>query len=476
MTTTLEIATLDGDRVSLRPDRLDDLRSRIAGSLLLPGDAGWDEAVQIWNGMVAKMPALVIQPLSPLDVAAVVRFARERGLRLSIKGGGHNIAGTSVVERGLMLDLSRMRDVTVDPLARLARVGPGCQLKDVDRATQEHGLATVLGFISEVGVAGLTLGGGLGYLTRRFGWAVDNLEAVTIVTADGEIRTADREENPDLFWAVRGGGGNFGIVTQFTFRLHDVGPTVYGGLIAWPFERADEILSAYRTITDEAPPELAIWLVLLRAPAAPFVPQAWHRKRLCAMCVCYSGDLARTEERLSRLRALDDPVFDLLQAQPYTEVQSYLDATEPKGAHYYWKTEYVADLSGPFLSTVKDLFAESPIPEVELGVLHLAGALNTHDADDGSVGNRDARFVTGVKGMWDAGERDADRYRQWVRDAWQKLRPFSTGATYINFQTADEDDARVQASYGANYHRLVELKRKYDPQNLFRANRNIGVE
>ena len=207
----------------------------------------------MWNGMVAKVPALVLQPTSAHDVAAAVGFARDHGLLLSIKGGGHNIAGTSIAEGGLTLDMSRMRDVTVDPEAKLAHVGPGCLLQDVDRATQEHGLATVLGFISEVGVAGLTLGGGLGYLTRRFGWTVDNLEEVEIVTADGEIRTANRDENADLFWALRGGGANFGVVTRFTFRLHEVGPTVYGGLIAWPFERADEILPAYRTITIEAP-------------------------------------------------------------------------------------------------------------------------------------------------------------------------------------------------------------------------------
>ena len=236
----------------------------------------------IWNGMVAKVPALVVQPTSAHDVAAAVGFARDHGLLLSIKGGGHNIAGTSIAERGLTLDMSRMRDVTVDPNAKLAHVGPGCLLKDVDRATQEHGLATVLGFISEVGVAGLTLGGGLGYLTRRFGWTVDNLEEVEIVTADGEIRTANRHENADLFWAIRGAGANLGVVTRFTFRLHEVGPTVYGGLIAWPFERADEILRAYRTITTEAPRELAVWLILLQAPPAPFVPEEWHGKQICA--------------------------------------------------------------------------------------------------------------------------------------------------------------------------------------------------
>ena len=240
-TTTIDIARLDGGHINLTSEQLNDLDSRIAGRLLRAGDDGWDDVLLVWNGMAAKVPALVLQPASAHDVAAAVRFAYEHGLLLSIKGGGHNIAGTAIAERGLTLDLSRMRDVTVDPDARLAHVGPGCLLKDVDQATQEHGLATPLGFISEVGVAGLTLGGGLGYLTRRFGWTVDNLEEVEIVTADSRIRRASREENPDLFWAIRGAGANLGVVTSFTFRLHQLGPTVYGGLIAWPFEQAKEI-------------------------------------------------------------------------------------------------------------------------------------------------------------------------------------------------------------------------------------------
>src|SRR6266540_5491355 len=225
---TIDIAGLEGERVGLTSEQLDKLDSRVEGRLLREGDEGWDDALLIWNGMVATAPALVLQPTSARDVAEAVTFARDRRLLLSIKGGGHNIAGTSIAEGGLMLDMSRMRDVTVDPDAKVARVGPGCLLKDVDQAAQEHGLATVLGFVSETGVAGLTLGGGFGYLTRRFGWAVDNLEEVEIVTADGEIRTANRADNPDLFWAIRGGGGNFGVVTRFTFRLHEVGPTVTG--------------------------------------------------------------------------------------------------------------------------------------------------------------------------------------------------------------------------------------------------------
>ena len=472
-TSTIDIAALEGGRVNLASEQLDDLKSRIEGSLLEASDEGWDEAVLVWNGMMAALPALVVQPASARDVATAVGFARDHGLRLSIKGGGHNIAGTSVAEDGLMLDMSCMREVMVDPEARIAHVGPGCLLKDVDRATQEHGLATVLGFVSEVGVAGLTLGGGLGYLARRFGWGVDNLEEVEIVTADGEIRVANCDKYADLFWALRGGGGNFGVVTRFTFRLHEVGPIVYGGLIAWPFERADEILRAYRTITARAPRELALWMILLNAPPLPFVPTEWHGRKTCAMVVCYSGDLDKTDEALAPIRALGDPVVEVLQEWPYTQQQSFLDEGEPKGAHYDMKTEYVSELSDGLLDTVRDVFAECPLPEGQVGFLHVGGALNEHDAADGAVGNRDARFALGVIGMWEPGEPNADTFRRWIRDGWARVRPFSTGATYINFQAADEGEERTRAAYGANFDRLVQIKQQYDPDNLFRANRNI---
>jgi FAD/FMN-containing dehydrogenase len=469
----IRIATREGGRIRLTSGQLDRLASHIAGRLLRAGDDGWGDAVRVWNGMAAKTPALVIQPISAEDVAAAVRFARDHHLLLSIKGGGHNIAGTSIAQDGVTLDMSRMRDVTVDRDARLAHVGPGCRLRDVDRATQEHGLATVLGFISETGVAGLTLGGGLGYLTRRFGWTVDNLEEVEIVTAEGRARTANRGENADLFWAVRGAGANLGVVTRFTFRLHAVGPMLYGGLIAWPFERADQILRAYRALTTHAPRELAVWMILLHAPPAPFVPAAWHGKKICAMATCYSGDLARVDEAIAPIRALGDPIVDLLREQPYTQLQSYLDEGEPNGMHYYWKTEYTAELSDGLLSTMRELFASCPIPGAELGLLHLGGALNERSEDDGVVGNRNARFALGVNGMWEPDNPDGSAFREWVRDAWMKVRPFSTGRTYINFQTADEDEERIRATYGANLDRLVTVKTKYDPDNVFRSNRNI---
>ena len=467
------IAGLDGGAVHLKDDQLEGLASGIGRPLLRPGVDGWAAAVMLWNADVAKAPALVVQAASAQDVAAAVSFARDNRLLLSIKGGGHNIAGTAVAEGGLMLDMSGMNAVSVDPEARLARVGPGCLLQDVDRATQEYGLATVLGFISEVGVAGLALGGGLGYLTRRFGWTVDNLEEVEIVTADGQIRTANRAENADLFWGVRGAGANLGVVTRFTFRLHAVGPTVFGGFIAWPSERTDEILRAYRTMTGDAPRELAVWLLLMQAPPEPFIPLEWQGRKICAMTVCYTGELDRVDEVLAPIRALGKPIVDLLCEQPYTQIQSYLDDGEPKGLHYYWKTEFVAALSDGLLATVVDQFAECPVPGAELGFLHLGGALNERAEDDGAVGNRNAQYVLGVNGMWEPNEPRADAYRQWIRDAWQRQRPFATGRTYINFQTADDSQERVRASYGANYARLVDIKRRYDPGNQFRVNRNV---
>lgn len=451
----------------------DALRQRVRGAVLTPSDPAFAGATRLWNAMITKTPALVVQPTGAADVVTAVSVAREHGIRLSVRGGGHNIAGTSLVDGGLTIDMSRLRGVLVDPRARTATVQPGCVLGDVDWETQLHGLATTLGFFSETGVAGLTLGGGMGYLARRFGYTVDNLLEVDIVTADGRLRRASRDEHEDLFWGVRGAGTNLGAVTRFMYRLHDVGPIVHGGLIAWPFDRADSVLDTFRQLTTSAARELTIFLIMMRGAAAPFVPAEWQGRRICAMALCYSGDLARTAQVLAPLRALGTPVFDLLRDQPYTSVQCQLDATEPKGKHYYWKTEYAADLSDDLLATMRELARECPIPAAELAFLHLGGAINEHAPDDGVVGNRDARFAYGVTGMWEPGEPRAAEFRQWVRDAWQRFRPFSTGGNYINFQNADDEDERIRATYGANYDRLVDVKTKYDPQNLFSSNRNV---
>jgi FAD/FMN-containing dehydrogenase len=452
----------------------DRLRACLRGALLRPGDVGFGDATLLWNGMIAKTPALVVRPTGTADVVAAVDVAREHGIPLSIRGGGHHIAGTALVDGGLTLDMSTLRGIDVDPVARTATVQPGCVLGEVDRETQLHGLATPLGFISQVGVAGLTLGGGMGYLSRRFGWTVDNLLEVEIVTADGRVRRASRDECPDLFWAVRGAGANLGVVTSFTFRLHEVGPTVHGGLILWSFDQADDVLRAYRTIAAEAPRELSVWMLMLHAPPAPFVPEPWHGRKVCAMVVCFSGAPEDADAALAPLRAIADPVVDLVGPMPYTEVQSYLDDGEPKGHHYYWKNEFVAELSDDLLAATRGLFAECPIPEAEIGFLHLGGAIGDHADDDGAVGNRDARFVFAITGMWEPGHPGAEAFPGWVRSGWERVRPFSTGGNYVNFQTADEGDERVRATYGPRYDRLLRIKETYDPDNVFRSNRNVG--
>lgn len=467
------IAGFDGGKVNVTPEQLNDLRSRVKGPLLRPGDAGWDVAVRIWNSMVARVPALVVQPTSAHDVAAIVGFARDHGLLLSIKGGGHNIAGTAIAEGGLTLDMSRMHDVTVDPDRCIAHVGPGCLLKDVDQATQVHGLATVLGFVSETGVAGLTLGGGFGYLARRFGWAADNLEEVEFVTADGVIRTASRDENADLFWAIRGGGGNFGVVTRFTFRLHEVGPEITGGLILWSAERADEVLEAYRDLTEAAPRELTAAAVVLTAPPAPFVPAAWHGKPVVGMLVCHSGQNAEAD--LAGVRVLGNPIADLITEKPYVAQQSILDESPSaaSGLHQYWKTEYLPGLSSDYLDTFRHHALKMTSPLSYSVIFHIGGALNERESDDGAVGNRDAQFISGFSGVWLPTDDRAVDHVAWVRDGWASIQPFSTGGNYVNFQLADDDSARTAGAYGKNYHRLRGVKARYDPGNLFRVNRNI---
>lgn len=467
MTGTIDVAGRDGGLVRLDRDVLD---HRIEGRVLGPGDAGWDDAVLVWNAMSARTPALVVQPVTARDVATAVGFARERGLLLGVKGGGHHIAGTALAERGLTMDMAGMREVVVDPDARLVHVGPGCRLADVDRATQRHGLATVLGFVSEVGVAGLTLGGGFGYLMRRFGWAVDNLEQVEIVTADGAVRVADRTENAELFWALRGGGGNFGVVTRFTFRLHEVGPMITGGLVLWDAARADAVLATYRELTATAPRELTTALVIRIAPPAPFIPGPWHGRQVIGMLVCHSG--ADPDTDLAPIRALGDPVVDLITRKPYVEQQSMMDGTEPAGQYYYWKTGYLADLPDGFLRAFRDgALAVSTVCSESI-IFHIGGAANDREDDDGAVGNRDARYVTGFAAAWPP-DSAPDTHVTWARHAWESARPFSTGGNYVNFHLAEDGADRTAAAYGGNFERLRRAKSAHDPHNVFRVNRNI---
>ena len=365
-----------------------ELRGRMRGPVLSAADPGYDDSRSLWNAMIDRRPAVIVRCLGAADVVASVRAAREFGLPLSVKGGGHNIAGLAVCE-GLMLDMSLMRGVWVDPAARLARAQAGCLLGDVDRETQLHGLAAVLGFVSNTGCAGLTLGGGFGYLTRRFGWTTDNVASMDLVTADGTIVRASEDENSDLFWGLRGGGGNFGVVTSFEYKLHKVGPDIIGGAIAWRAEEADRVLDLYRSIVADAPPELTCVAGLRIAPPAPWLSPDVHGKPIVAMFVCYSGPLAEGEKLLAPIKAFGSPVGDVVQKRPYVSQQSMLDATQPKGRRYYWKSEYLARLRARTLRACDRAGQESRL--AALGHPHLPARRPDQSRPGGSLRRRQPR-------------------------------------------------------------------------------------
>jgi FAD/FMN-containing dehydrogenase len=469
----LQITGLAGDARDIAGETLDTFAAGLDGSLLYPNDEGFAEAIRLWNGMIKKRPAVVVLPGTTQDVVRTINFVRGNELQLSIKGGGHNIAGLALSDGGITLDMSAMNDVEVDVDARLARVGPGCTLGDVDRATQEHGLAAGLGFVSATGVAGLTLGGGFGYLSRQFGWTIDDLEEVEIVTADGTVRRGSRSANTDLFWALRGGGGNFGVVTEFVYRLHTVGPEVTAGLIAWPASQAESVLDLYRKVTESAARELTVVVLMRNAPAAPWLPEAAHGTPIIAFVVCHSGNLEQAKMDLAPIRSHGEPLADVIQVKPYLAQQSMLDATQPKGMYYYWKSEFLPGLSDGVLDTYKAQFVDNKAPANQIVLFHLAGALNDHPEDDGAMGNREAAYACVIQAMWREDDSSGDAYRGWVRSAWNALRPYSTGGNYVNFQTEDEADERTVESYRNNYERLETIKATYDPSNLFRVNRNI---
>ena len=470
----MEMTGLEGNRVEVDDRALEEFSVALDGRALRPGDPGFEDAVLIWNAMISKRPALVVQPRSAGDVREAVRFARANGILLSVKGGGHNIAGTSLADGGVTLDMSFMRRVHVDPERRLAHVGPGCVLRDVDGATQEHGLATVLGFVSQTGVAGLTLGGGFGYLTRRFGWTVDNLDEVEIVTADGEVRRAGLDEHDDLFWALRGGGGNFGVATSFTFRLHEVGPQITGGLVAWDADEAGEVLGLYRELSESAPWELTLAVMIRLAPPAPFIPERWHGKPVVVVIACHTGDVAQADEDLAPLRNFRRPIVDLIRQKPYAEQQTMFDATQPNGMHNYWKSEFLPRLSDELLATYRAQAEGMHSPLSHLSIFQLGGALADRDADTTAFGNRDADSFFAAAGCWPVGTPDHEDDRAWARSSWEAIRHYSTGGNYVNVQTADDDDVRLHAAYRGNLERLAQIKATYDPDNFFRVNRNIA--
>ncbi len=456
-----------------RKTNAEEIKARLRGPVILPSDAAYEDARKVWNGTIDRRPAIIARSLGIADVMACVKFAREAGMTISVKAGGHNIAGLAVCDNGLMVDLSLMRAVWVDPGARTAHAQAGCLLGDVDRETQVHGLATVLGFVSMTGIAGLTVGGGFGYLSRRFGWTSDSVLSMEVVTAEGRIVHASPDQNPDLFWALCGGGGNFGIVVDFEYKLYPVGPEIVGGAIAWPAEDAEAVLELHRRLTAEAPPEFACVAGLRIAPPAPWLAKSIHGKPIVLLVVCDTGNLADAEKRAGPIKAFGHPVGDIIQRRPYVTQQSLLDATQPNGRRYYWKSEYLSRATPECYESFLEHSRSIISPHSAILLFPLGGGIAQHPDDYSAVGNRDTAWVLNITSAWDKPDDDAANIG-WARKTWEEMRRFSSGGTYINFQTEDEGNDRVRAAYGKNYDRLVEVKTKWDPQNLFRANKNIA--
>ena len=457
---------LGGDRESY-----DELRVKFRGMLLLPGEEGYEEARRIWNGAIDRRPTLIARCAGADDVVEAVRFARERHLLVSVRGGGHSIAGHSVCDGGLMIDLSLMKAVRVDPEARTVRAAGGLLWSELDRATQPFGLATTGGIISHTGVAGLTLGGGLGHLMRKHGLTVDNLLAVDLVTAEGEQLRADAESEPDLFWGLRGGGGNFGIATAFEFRLHPVGPMVLGGPLFWPLADAPKVLRFLRDYAPEAPAELGITLGLMLAPPMPFMPPEYFGKPVAGLVLAWAGDPAEGQVAIEPLRRVAKPVADGVRPVPFVALQSMLDGGAPHGRHYYWKAHRVPTLTDEVIDVFVERLGSFTSPFSQINGWAIGGAVSRVDPEETAIPDREDGFEIGVVAAWPGSDVDGDRHVAWVREGWESLRPYASGV-YANF-LSDEGEEGLDAAYGARLGRLRGLKDRYDPTNVFRLNANI---
>jgi FAD/FMN-containing dehydrogenase len=450
------------------------LRSALRGPLFLPGDAGYEEARRVWNGMIDRRPALIVRPADAGDVATAVNYARDHALALAVRGGGHNVAGFGTCDGGLVIDLSLLNEIEVNAAASTARVQGGATWGQLDAAAQAGGLATTGGLVSTTGVGGLTLGGGIGWLMRKHGLACDNLLSADLVTVDGRQMTASATEHPDLFWGLRGGGGNFGVVTSFKFRLHPVGPIVLGGALFYPVEQAPELLRFYREWARDLPDDLTTLVAFLTAPPEPFVPEQLRGTPMIAIAMCYSGPIQAGQQLVQPLRQFVEPAIDLVGPLPYVALQGMFDESAPHGIHAYWKTAYLRNLDDGTIDVVLDHVSRmrnlSPFSVVH--VHQVGGVVSRMRKDETPFAGRDAPYILNIVGLWMAHE-DPAPHIAWARAFAEGIKLCSMGGEYVNFQ-ADQGADRVKAAYGAGiYDRLAEVKRKYDPDNLFRINQNI---
>jgi FAD/FMN-containing dehydrogenase len=451
---------------------LKEFEEGLKGELIEPGSGGYDEARALWNGAHDPRPAVIARCLDAADVRHAIGFARSEGLEIAVRGGGHSIPGFSGVDGGIVIDLSPMKGIDVDAGARRVRAEGGVLWGELDAATQEHGLATTGGLISTTGIAGFTLGGGIGWLMRKHGLACDNLRSAEIVTADGRTLTASAEENPDLFWGLRGGGGNFGVVTSFEFELHEVGPTVCAGAVFYDGERAEEVLRFYREYCEGLSEEATTLANLITAPPAPFLPEEWHGRKLVALIGCYAGDPEEGAKVLAPLRELGDPVADLIGPMPYVGMQSLIDALWPHGTQAYMKAGYLREIDDHAISEMARFHQGATSPSSEIHVQHFGGAVARVGGSETAYGERQAPFVLNVIAV-SHDESEFEPHVEWAQQLYAALEPSLTGSAYINF-LSDEGADRVQAAYGAeNFARLRALKDRYDPTNLFHRNQNV---
>jgi FAD/FMN-containing dehydrogenase len=450
---------------------IEKLKGKVKGQIVLPDDPNYNKVREIWNAMIDRRPAVIVQCAAADDVLPAISYARENGLEVSIRGGGHNIAGSALCDNGVLIDLSNMKTVSVDAQNRRASVEPGATLGDFDKAVQAHGLATPTGINSTTGIAGLTLGGGFGWLTRKYGMTIDNLASADMVTADGRKKHVSEDENADLFWAIRGGGGNFGVVTRFEFALYPVGPEILAGLLVFPLNQAKQVLQKYREFVKSAPEDLNIWAVLRKAPPLPFLPENVHGKGVIVLAVFYAGDTKEGEKLIDPLRGFGDPYGEHIGAMPYAQWQQAFDPLLTPGARNYWKSHNFTQLSDDALDSIIEFAGKLPSPQCEIFVGLIAGIANRVPSDAMAYGHRDAKFVLNVHGRWDEAAQDKTCIA-WARAFFEASKPFASAGAYVNFMTGDESD-RVAAAYGANYSRLKEIKKKYDPENIFHNNQNI---
>jgi FAD/FMN-containing dehydrogenase len=449
---------------------VEEFRARLRGTLIQPGDAAYDEARKVYNGMIDKRPGLIARCVDAADVIASVNFAREHHLLLAIRGGGHNGPGLATCDDGLVIDLSEMKGIHVDPKQRTVRVAGGATWGEVDHATHAFGLATPSGFISTTGVGGLTLGGGIGYLARTYGLSLDNLLSVDMVLADGSYVTASADEHPDLFWAVRGGGGNFGVVTSFVFRLHEVS-TVYGGPIFWPLDQAKELLAFWRDYITNAPRDINGWFGFVTVPPVPLFPEQFHLKKMCVIVWCYTGPLDQAEKRFAPIRAFGTPAIDAAGPVPWPMLQQLFDGLYPPGLQWYWKADFFNDLSDQAIELHTKYAEQLPTMHSTMHLYPVSGAVHDVGNDETAFNFRNANFAEVMVGV-DPDPANNERMIAWARNYWTALHPYSAGGGYINM-IMDEGQDLVRAAYGENYDRLAQIKAKYDPDNLFRVNQNI---